>query len=101
MASLRDVLEFETEGFHSVILSETEDTVHFRLNVKSDDEFQLWKELYMKENNTCLNVKRSYPCKKWNLFHKTFVCLHGDARSKGRIKTYTGYVLFMYSIYSK
>ena len=49
MATPRDVLEFEAEGFSSLILSETEDTVHFRLNVKSEEEFQRWKELYMKE----------------------------------------------------
>ncbi len=60
MATPRDVLEFEAEGFSSLILSETEDTVYFRLNVKSEEEFQRWKELYMKENNTCFNVKGAH-----------------------------------------
>ena len=88
MATPGNVLEFETEGFSSLILSETEDTVHFRLNVKSEDELKRWKEHYMKENNTCLNVKCVHSCGERNLFHKSFICLHGDARSTGKIKTY-------------
>ena len=94
MASCSEVLEFEDEGFSSVIISETEETVYFRINLKSGEEFQRWKEHYMQKNNTCFNVKRAYPRSQWKLFHKTFICLHGDVRNNGKKKTCTGYVLY-------
>ena len=68
MASARGVLEFEAEGFSSVVVSENEDTVHFRLDVKSEEEFQRWKEHYMKANNTCFNVKRVIKCHSRKFF---------------------------------
>ena len=90
MTTPLSVLEFEEEGFSSVILSESEDTVNFRINVKCEEEFQRWMELYMKYNHTCYNVKRVYACGERILFRKRFICLHGEARSKGQKKTYTG-----------
>ena len=82
-------LDFEEEGFSSVIISETEDTVHFRINAKCNEEFQRWMELYIKHNCTCFNVRRVYAREKI-LFRKTFICLHGASRNTGQKKTYTG-----------
>lgn len=97
MASSREVLEFEAEGFSSVVVSENEDTVHFRLDVKSEEEFQRWKEHYMKANNTCFNVKRVIKCSGERLLlHKVFMCQHGDARNTGKKTTYTRYVRVLY-----
>lgn len=92
MATHRELFEFQEEGFSAVILAETEEIIHFRLNVKTEEEFQRWKELYMKNTNTCFNVKHVYPVKCRKLLHKILVCHHGSARHKGKKKTYTGYV---------
>ena len=56
-----EVLEFEDEGLFSMIISQTENIVHFRINVINEEEFQRWKELFMQRNKTTLNVKRVYP----------------------------------------
>ena len=89
MATTQAVIDFEEEGFSSVIISETEDTVHFRINAKCNEEFQRWMELYIKHNCTCFNVRRVYAREKI-LFRKTFICLHGASRNTGQKKTYTG-----------
>ena len=90
MATPREVFDFEDEGFSTIILTETEDLVHFRLNVKTDEEFQRWKELYMGKTNTCFNVKHVYPAYCRKLLHKILICHHGAARHLGKKRTYTG-----------
>ena len=93
MATSEEVLEFEARVFFLVIISQTENTVNFRINLKNEEEFQRWKELFMQKNNTSLNVKRVYPKTGSKVLHKKLICLHSAVRNTGKKKTYSGYVL--------
>ena len=69
MTTTREVLDVEDKGFSTVIISEMDDAVHFRINVKTYEDFQHCKELYMKKNNTCFSVKHVYPARERKLFY--------------------------------
>ena len=100
MSSSGDSLNFQDEGFNSVILSEAENTLEFRLNVKSEGDFKLWKDLYTNKTNSCFNVKRVVKCSGEKIvLHKVFMCQHGDSRNTGKKTSYTRYVL--YNFYMK
>ena len=83
------VLDFDAEGFSTIIIKESENELSFRLNVKTVEEFRCWKNLYTLQNNTCLNLKRTRN-QVTSEYHGEYQCLHGDIRHKGVKKTYTG-----------
>lgn len=85
------VLDFSAEGFDNIILSEKEEEVRLKTNVKTEVEALQWKQIFCRKNNMCLNVKRAYTSAHLkNTFHRKLMCHHGDKRHHGKKKLYTG-----------
>lgn len=85
-------LDFTTEGFSNIILKNEKDEIQVKTNAFSDEDAWRWKEIFTMKNNVSFNVSRYLTGVRYT-FHQKFICIHGDKRHKGVIKTNTGLVL--------
>ncbi|XP_050697729.1 uncharacterized protein LOC126986080 isoform X2 [Eriocheir sinensis] len=68
----------ESEGFKNIEIDSHHDSVTFRTNVKTKEEFERWKEIYCYRTNTCFNSVFIVPVTgRYKHFKKHFVCRHG------------------------
>lgn len=85
-------LDFTTEGFSNIILKNEKDEIQVKTNAFNDEDAWRWKEIFTMKNSVCFNVSRYFTGVRYT-FHQKFICMHGDRRHKGAIKTNTGLVL--------
>ncbi len=81
-------LNFEDCGFTNVVIKNDPSYVHLKTCIRSSDEAWKWKEILEEKNHLRFNAKEKE--NSLSLYHQRFICLHGEKRHKGKIKTYTG-----------
>lgn len=83
--------EFEKKGLTNIILKKEKDSVHLRTNVFNEEQVLRWKEVYCKCNKITLNCLRTHSVANKKLhFRRKYMCLHGQSRSLGKKKDFTG-----------
>ncbi|KAK4300177.1 hypothetical protein Pmani_027605 [Petrolisthes manimaculis] len=83
------ILDFDDEDFNNIIINNEKHLVQVKTNAFNDTEAWKWKEVFTKKNNVCFNVSKLYSGERYT-YHQKFICINGDKRHKGTIKTCTG-----------
>ncbi|MPC18604.1 hypothetical protein E2C01_011492 [Portunus trituberculatus] len=60
--------QFDDHGICNAEIRQEDNLVNLGTNVKSQEEFQKWKELFCLRTNTCFNFYELYPVGVRNLF---------------------------------
>ena len=81
--------DIKEQGYDVIYLKREDSGILFRVNVKTEDEFESYKSALCGKLNLCFNVRTTFPNVQRFSFHKVYCCLFGDSRSRGVKKTYT------------
>ena len=80
----------DIEGYETVLLERTDHSVSFRINLKTEEEFKVWKNAFFQLTSSNFNVKYAHRETQKSVFQQTLVCHHGARfRSENSRKTNT------------
>lgn len=92
MEPLKELFNFEEQGFTNIKIKHEGDTITLRSNIYSREEFEKWKSIYTIRTHTHFNSKRLCcvgAVGERKVFRQVLICHHG-VKHKGVKKKYTG-----------